>query len=184
MSEINSIANGTFTIGQTSATNFIAGPGITIDSPSAGTVRIGNDETVLWEGTATSGDITLSETYKNFEKIGIVHGCTYSYTDRGLAPDSIFDVDAFQLYNCGQIMTTDMSRGAFTPTRTGNNETYISFTQFSAVNDTKLHFNPAKVCFNVYPYNSNGTLTGRWKLENSRRYFKIYGINRISGSNA
>ena len=155
--------------------NSLSGNG-TLTSPLG--VVPGYNETVLWSGTATSGDITLSETYKNFEKIGIVHGCTYSYTDRGLAPDTIFDVDTFQLYNCGQIMTTDMSRGAFTPTGTGNNETYISFTQFSAVNDTKLHFNPAKVCFTVYPYNTNGTLTGRWKLENSRRYFKIYGINR------
>ncbi len=44
MSEnIQSIANGSFVLGQTSATNFVAGPGITIDSPSAGTVRIGND---------------------------------------------------------------------------------------------------------------------------------------------
>ena len=50
MSEnIQSISQGTYTIGQTSATNFIAGPGIKIDEPSAGTVRIGNDETVLFE---------------------------------------------------------------------------------------------------------------------------------------
>ena len=44
MSEnIQSISQGTFTIGQTSATNFVAGPGIKIDEPSAGTVRIGMD---------------------------------------------------------------------------------------------------------------------------------------------
>ena len=70
MSEINSIANGTFTIGQTSATNFVAGPGIKIDEPSAGTVRIGNDETVLFQSTgfeATTCD--LSEPPKNFESI-------------------------------------------------------------------------------------------------------------------
>ena len=51
MSEnIQSIANGTFVLGQTSATNFIAGPGVRIDEPSAGTLRIGTDETVLWSG--------------------------------------------------------------------------------------------------------------------------------------
>lgn len=44
MSEnIQSISQGTYTIGQTSATNFVAGPGITIDSPSEGIVRIGTD---------------------------------------------------------------------------------------------------------------------------------------------
>ena len=66
---------GTYTIGQTSATNFVAGPGITIDSPSAGTVRIGNDETVLYEDTNyTYGrtSVTLSESYKNFEIIRII----------------------------------------------------------------------------------------------------------------
>ena len=68
MSEINSIANGTFTLGQTSATNFQAGPGIKIDSPSAGTVRIANDETVLWSGNALTG--TLNESPWNFEKLG------------------------------------------------------------------------------------------------------------------
>ena len=184
MSEINSIANGTFTIGQTSATNFIAGPGIQITEPSAGTVRIGTDETVLWSGTATSGDITLAETYKNFEKIGIVHGCTYSYNYRGVAPDSIFDVDTFQLYNCGQIITTDMTKGNITPP-TGTNTIYTTYTQFSAVNDTKLHFAPSQVVFNTVSYNTNNaTITGKWVYENSRRYFKIYGINRISGGNA
>lgn len=74
MSEINSIANGTFTIGQSSALTFEAGPGITIDSPSAGTVRIGNDETVLWEGSANAGlfPITLSEPATAFEEIKFV----------------------------------------------------------------------------------------------------------------
>lgn len=74
MSEnIQSISQGTYTIGQTSATNFVAGPGIRIDEPSAGTVRIGNDETVLWSGTTTaSGDVMyLSEPFTNFERIRV-----------------------------------------------------------------------------------------------------------------
>ena len=56
MSDIQSIANGTYVIGETSATNFIAGNGIKIDEPSAGTVRIGNDETVLWSGSWKPGN--------------------------------------------------------------------------------------------------------------------------------
>lgn len=71
MSEnIQSISMGTFTIGQTSATNFIAGNGIKIDSPSAGTVRIGTDETVLWSGTSTAS-ATLSEPITGFERVKI-----------------------------------------------------------------------------------------------------------------
>jgi hypothetical protein len=70
MSEINSIANGSFVLGQTSATNFVAGPGIKIDEPSAGTVRIGNDETVLFSGDLTASTTAqLSESWKNFEEI-------------------------------------------------------------------------------------------------------------------
>ena len=65
---MNTIYDGSFVLGQTSATNFIAGNGIKIDEPSAGTVRIGNDETVLWEGTGTTA-FTASEPLTNFERI-------------------------------------------------------------------------------------------------------------------
>ena len=40
---MSQIYNGSFLLGNTSATNFVAGPGIKIDSPSAGSVRIGTD---------------------------------------------------------------------------------------------------------------------------------------------
>ena len=70
MSEnIQSISQGTYTIGQTSATNFVAGPGIKIDEPSAGTVRIGNDETVLFSGNFNTKSCTLSESPLNFESV-------------------------------------------------------------------------------------------------------------------
>lgn len=70
MSEnIQSISQGTYTIGQTSATNFVAGPGIKIDEPSAGTVRIGNDETVLFSGDFNSNSCTLSESPLNFDRV-------------------------------------------------------------------------------------------------------------------
>jgi hypothetical protein len=71
MSEINSIAQGTYTIGQTSATTYQAGPGISITQPSEGTVRISNDETVLWEGDAVPNGLTaiaqLSEPISAFD---------------------------------------------------------------------------------------------------------------------
>ena len=73
MSEtIQSISNGTYTIGNTNELTFSAGPGISIDSPSEGVVRIGNDETVLWSGDKTgTGTITLSEGVNNFESIAV-----------------------------------------------------------------------------------------------------------------
>ena len=82
MSEnIQSISQGTYTIGQTSATNFIAGPGIKIDEPSAGTVRIGNDETVLYKFTGSNiletSAYNLSEAYTNFNRMRI----TFVYND-------------------------------------------------------------------------------------------------------
>lgn len=81
MKNIQSIANGSFVLGQTSATNFIAGNGIKIDKPSAGTVRIGNDETVLYSttGDGRNNSFTLSELasifeYLRFEGIGFNNG--------------------------------------------------------------------------------------------------------------
>ena len=180
MSEpIQSISNGNYILAtqqEVSHDNTLSGNG-TVDSPLG--VVPGYNETVLWSGTGTSGDYTLSESYNNFEKLSITHGCTYSYSDRGVAEDSIFDVDTFDLYKCGQLICTDMTRNSLTPTATGTKLFYHGFVQFSAVNDTKLHFSPCTVIFNSYAYNqNNATVTGKWVFENSRRYFKIVGINR------
>ena len=86
MSEINSIANGTYVIGQTSATNFQAGPGISITQPSEGTVRIANDETVLWETDRWEpkypSSLTLSEDPHHFKEIQVLFG-SYGSTDGG-----------------------------------------------------------------------------------------------------
>lgn len=71
MSEINSIANGTYTIGQTSALNFEAGIGIKVEKPSEGTIIIGNDETVLFESTTPTAEANLSESWKNFDHLKI-----------------------------------------------------------------------------------------------------------------
>ena len=71
---MNTIYDGTYVIGQTSATNFQAGPGIAITQPSEGTVRIANDETVLFSGErylSATGAFALSENPYNFEEIQI-----------------------------------------------------------------------------------------------------------------
>lgn len=70
---MNTIYDNTFVLGQTSATNFVAGNGIKIDEPSAGTVRIGTDETVLFNGniTATNATGALSEPPSAFNDLRV-----------------------------------------------------------------------------------------------------------------
>lgn len=75
---MNTIYDGTYVLGETSATNYVAGPGISITQPSEGTVMIAADETVLWEGTSalsaingSANAITLTESLYNFEKAAV-----------------------------------------------------------------------------------------------------------------
>lgn len=69
---MNTIYDGSFVLGSTNELTFSAGPGIKIDQPSEGVVRIGNDETVLWSGTANTSPLTASEPLSSFEKVEIV----------------------------------------------------------------------------------------------------------------
>ena len=169
MSEINSIANGTFTIGQTSATNFVAGPGIKIDSPSEGTVRIANDETVLWENTADklTKDIswpqTLSESISNFHKVKFLYG-----GDGGYAP---------QWFEFDVVNTSYTLSQSFVNAQTNNYCFYrngifsLNGTAFNNVNNYTLNY-----------YGSTGM--GDHNNDGYNKVSKIVGINRISGSNA
>lgn len=66
---MSEIYNGTFTLGSTSATQIVAGPGVNVDDSVPGTIRIGTDETVLWSGTpGTNSTGTLSEPVWNFQR--------------------------------------------------------------------------------------------------------------------
>lgn len=110
MSEnIQSIANGSFVLGQTSATNFVAGPGVRIDEPSAGTVRIGNDETVLWSGSiGTNSTATLSEPYTNFERIRIAGTCSNGAVSNEAYSD---DLSAASIHELSLSKPTMLSTG-------------------------------------------------------------------------
>jgi len=81
---MNTIYDNTFVLGNTSATTYQAGPGISITQPSEGTVRISNDETVLFEtnynGNTTA--FTLSEPLTAFEKVRFeITGYTHVYAE-------------------------------------------------------------------------------------------------------
>lgn len=162
MSEnIQSISQGTYTIGQTSATNFVAGPGIKIDEPSVGTVRIGNDETVLFENSAGVATGTLNEAAWNFNKIGI-------QITGSLNANQYFE----EIPLSGKMLCFMSTIGAdasyhFTPSKMYiNNDDTFSFSSFdyyttTAGNDNTLYKNGA----------------------NHLKVVKVIGINRISGGN-
>ena len=172
MSEnIQSISQGTYTIGQTSATNFVAGPGIKIDEPSAGTVRIGNDETVLYSANSVTNNTVgqvfpMSEPITNFERIRI-----------------ICDNMEYQNRPCMQEFPVLNSSCRFNmPMLNDNGGTSISINiPYATYN---INSSGDLVCaarglfygdWNT-PYHTNGDWRGYCLL-------KVVGINRISGGN-
>lgn len=167
MSEINSIANGTFTIGQTSATNFQAGPGIKIDSPSEGTVRIGTDETVLWSGADfsvangnhLSATVQLSEPISAFNELKIISS---GYLD---SETIVLDT------------TKTDGNAAFTwIAPEGGNANWIGLRGvFTDQTHLKVYGGYSTSLASVF------TANGWWAYKN---IYKVIGINRISGSNA
>ena len=62
-----SIYNGSFVLGNTSATTLSAQEGIKLDTSVPGVIGIGTDETVLWETTANNSVVTASESVYNFD---------------------------------------------------------------------------------------------------------------------
>lgn len=176
MSEtIQSISQGTYTIGNTSATNFIAGPGITIDSPSAGTVRIANDETVLWENLSNTTQLysgtttfTLSESYLNFEKVKVYYRHSFSGnimdTSEGIViPDSNMNLGVGAASQ-GDNNWTLIDRAIFVFNKNSNTICSVGATTRAGIqiNGTTISVNTANA--GIIP-------------------IRIVGINRISGAN-
>jgi len=174
MSEpIRSISEGTFVIGDTNGLTFESGPGISVSQPSEGTVRIANDETVLWSGNLTIGSTaTLSESVKNFELFGV-----YGHeTNRGRG--------VYQQFNPAIIQNANTQNFAlFLPDCASD----LSWAGWYIEN---LHFTDTAATALV---NVSGRQTWRWYTNGTwedggpERYIqvdKIVGINRIAGGNA
>ena len=167
MSEnIQSISQGTFAIGQTSATNFIAGPGIKIDEPSAGTVRIGNDEKVLWEGTGTTA-FTASEPLTNFERIKFY-----------LNSDANAEISCVEVPMIGR--NTSAIKLSWTDTWKNDGQWkfliwhgVLNNTGMSAFNNSSTFYLGVKNNFNA----AGGNYGNAAPL-----FYKVVGINRISGN--
>ena len=156
---MNTIYDNTFVLGQTSATNFVAGPGIKIDEPSAGTVRIGNDETVLWSGTYQgTGSITLSEALSNFDLVRI-EWCPYTEASNWLEPKDSVTTKVFnnQIHLTGVGVSTNYSYQMLVNIALQVNDTSVSELYHASVT--------------LHGSSDTGTLRG-YKI------YKIIGINR------
>jgi hypothetical protein len=97
---MNTIYDGTYVLGNTSATTYQAGPGISITQPSEGVVRISNDETVLYSGAYTTA-FSVSEPITNFNNIRLV---CHNNRDNEYAFGSIVNTNYFTF---GTINWTD-----------------------------------------------------------------------------
>lgn len=166
---MNTIYDGSFVLGQTSATNFIAGNGITIDSPSAGTVRIGNDETVLWSGTASKNDMMqLSEPFSGFHYLEIYGSIVQDNGTRNMLPTCKVCVDGVTLPASFNIAGWGWW-GNISNYKIGMNiGTYVS--SYSSIQ------------------HAGGVFQGYWDSKwqaaenNNLKINRIVGINRISGN--
>ena len=63
------IFDGTFVLGDVSATTLSAGEGIKITTDEPGVIKVSNDETVLFSGNMSTKTCTLSESPLNFERV-------------------------------------------------------------------------------------------------------------------
>lgn len=179
MAEINSIANGSFVLGNTNELTFSAGPGIKIDQPSEGVVRIGNDETVLWEsvnGVAPGGTTkigTLSEPLSNFKTFAI----DVSFESMYPWKRNVFDVphqwgtatNVPGVYFMGVTHSNSLKPQE-------NNGLYDNFNTFGIGENMVDFYSLGSKVFD------NGTINAG--LTGLSYVYKVIGINRISGSNA
>ena len=169
---MSEIYNGTFTLGNTSATQIVAGPGVKVDDSVPGTIRIGTDETVLWSAS-TTGNFTaynLTESPMNFEYLKL----TWRDGTPGNPNGNI-------LQAVDEINTTTMNKNyaafkhMFMPNLNGN-ECYEMMCCLSGLSST----NWSRFYAGAKPLTSTA-----WSWTNTAHMFlrEIQGINRISGGN-
>ena len=157
---MNTIYDNTFVLGQTSATNFIAGPGIKIDEPSAGTVRIGNDETVLYSGSTTA-TAALTEDIRNFERVRVA----FNHNGNGISEFLVSEISA-----------GDSCPLTVVPTFSNN---YASVYSQSWKFPATTSFSTAFKCKEWY--GNAGVVSSKDAINHT--VVKVWGINRISGGN-
>lgn len=158
------IYDGSFVLGNTSATQISAGPGIKLDTSVPGVIGISNDETVLWSGSIydANASATLSESYKNFNRLGF----TYNIQEATGISGYIEIPTEGSMFNISHnwLSFTDNTLGVF-------------FTNLTANSNTTLSVNR-----HTYWYISNNA-TNINRGGNGLVIREIVGVNRISGGN-
>ena len=161
---MSEIYNGTFVLGNTSATTLSAGPGIKIDDSQPGVIKVSNDETVLWSGARTNS-VTLSESAYNFEFIRIE-------LDEGNsnAPNPVITIKPTSL------MTFSFGFG--------DANAFIAIVKATLTNNTALEFTATKsLKFGSFT-STQVSITAELDTDQVKNSIvKVIGINRISGGN-
>lgn len=158
------IYDGTFILGNTSATTLSAGEGIKLDTSVPGVIGIGTDETVLWSGTRTN-EVILSESAYNFEFIRIEMD-----EDSSNAPNPIVTIKPSAVMTFGYCY--------------GMANAFLAFVYATLTNNTTLKFAATKsVQFGSFT-STNVSLTATLDLDQViNSIVKVVGINRIAGGN-
>ena len=166
---MNTIYDGTFVLGQTSATNFVAGPGIKIDEPSAGIVRIGADETVLCSAEGGAFSLTASESIYNFEYIYVWQA--------GGTEDVSMRIPTKYIAKNNDFATTKTYLDFV-------NQLYTFGAKYSVSNNGTVLESTGKGYGYVVNIASTTVLEKYSNNEYNGKISKVVGINRISGGNA
>lgn len=169
---MNTIYDNTFVLGQTSATNFIAGPGIKIDEPSAGTVRIGTDETVLYSGNTNISTGTLSEPATNFNYLRV----------------SFYEIASGLAYPGGQLVSDLDINECLAGHNVNSACAGMSFHQLGTNVALGLRvgifYLTSPTAFSSYHVEKQTNSTAAASNIGNMWVSKVIGYNRISGSNA
>ena len=158
--------------------DIVAGPGIVIDNPDGNTLRVSTDEnyeTVLWDGSTTGsdGNITLSESMANFERIGIFFSIGSAY-EQG----TYWYGGKWQFFETGDLIITkkfcisdNMNNGDSANTLNFKNQSYTVSNDnltFTLARSTQLYYNGSSWAVST---------TAKSKI------YKVVGIHRIAGGN-
>ena len=133
------------------------------------------DETVLWDGgtAGTSGDITLSESVANFEKIAIFFNIAKSFEE-----GAYFYAGNWQHF-CGDDLTAVKKFCISGNTNNSNSDNTLVFKNqsYSVSSDGKTltYLRTTQVYFNG----------SSWSVATANKFYiyKVVGINRIAGGN-
>ena len=76
------IYDGSYVLGDVSATQIVAGEGIKIDTTEPGVIKVSNDETVLWSANSVQSAANLSEPMTAFDYVKVYYADDFTDTGR------------------------------------------------------------------------------------------------------